>query len=248
MSEKTLLFYERIVALRPDTHRNLRIKLGAAGMHFAKPTHSVLLSATELPMAALDYPCVFVKDENGAALIALMGVRENENLMVDAQGTWAEHRYVPAFVRRYPFILAEQEGSNDLTVCIDETFSAFSDTEGEALFKGDNQPSTYLEGVQNLLMGFHRDLQVTQQWIADIEKLDLLVDRSIGHEYNGTRTVLQGFKAVDEARLRALSNEQKLALLESGALGWIYMHLASMNNVAKLGWRLDARLQAEGVK
>lgn len=248
MSEKTLLFYERIVALRPETHRNLRMKLGAAGMHFAKPTHSVLLSATELPMAALDYPCVFVKDENGAALIALMGVREDENLMVDEQGNWSEHRYVPAFVRRYPFILAEAPENPDLTVCFDEAFAGFSDTEGEPLFDAEGKPTKYLEGVQNLLLGFHRDLQLTQQWIADIEKLDLLVDRSIGHEHNGTRTVLQGFKAIDEARLKALTNEQKLGLFESGALGWIYLHLVSLNNVAKLGWRLDARLQAQGIK
>ncbi|MEY4763738.1 MAG: hypothetical protein RI907_411 [Pseudomonadota bacterium] len=244
MSDKTLLFYERIVALRPDEHRSLRMKLGAAGMHFAAKTHSVLLSATELPMAALDYPCVFVNDGSGSALIALMGLREGENLMVDAEGKWAEHRYVPAFVRRYPFILAEQAGNPDMTVCFDETFAGFSQTEGEALFNDEGKPSAYLEGVQNLLLGFHRDLQLTQQWIADIEKLGLLTDRSIGHEFDGNRTVLQGFKVVDEAKLKALSAEQKHALFESGAMGWIYIHLVSMNNVAKLGWRLDARMRA----
>ena len=110
MSDKSLLFYERIVALQADAHRQLRIQASPRGMAFARITHSVLLAATELPMAALDYPCVFVSTPTGLALIALLGVRDGENLMVEADGRWAEHRYVPAFIRRYPFILAEAAG------------------------------------------------------------------------------------------------------------------------------------------
>lgn len=242
MSDKTLLFYERIVALRPDAHRTLHIQPSPSGLGYARDTHSVLLAATELPMAALDYPCVFVSTPTGSALIALVGLREGENLMVDAQGRWADHRYVPAFVRRYPFVLAEAQGNPDMTVCFDEAYDGCSQTEGQALFDAEGQPTAYLRQVQDLLVGFHRDLQLTGQWIADIEKLDLLVERSVGHEINGQRTVLQGFKVIDENKLKSLPPETITALFQSGAMGWIYTHLISMNNVAKLGWRLDARL------
>jgi hypothetical protein len=244
MSNKTLHFYERIVALQPQTHRNMRMKLSPTGLGFARDTHSVLLAASELGMAALDYPCVFVPTPEGSALIALVGLRENENLMVDAQGAWAEHRYVPAYIRRYPFVLAEQTGSPDMTVCFDEAYEGCNEVEGEALFDAEGKPGSYLQNVQNLLVGYHRDLQVSAQWVKEIEALDLLVDRSIGHEHKGQRTVLQGFKVVDEAKLLALPPDTVQRLFTSGALGWIYAHMLSMNNVNKLGARLNARLEA----
>ncbi len=244
MSNKTLHFYERIVALQPQTHRQLRMKPSPSGLGFARDTHSVLLAGTELANAALDYPCVFVSTPDGSAMIALVGLRENENLMVDADGKWAEHRYVPAYIRRYPFVLAEAPGNPEMTVCFDEAYPGCSQTEGEALFDAAGQPSTYLQSVQNLLLGYHQDLQLTSQWVKEIESLGLLVDRSIGHEHNGQRTVLQGFKVIDEALLKALPQDKVMALFASGAMGWIYAHMMSMNNVNKLGARLNVRLDA----
>jgi hypothetical protein len=242
MSDKTLAFYQRIVALQTDTHRNLRLKPASTGLAFARGTHSLLLAATELPMAALDYPCVFVSTPQGHALIALVGLRDGENLVVDADGHWAEQRYVPAFVRRYPFVLAEQPGSPEMTVCFDEGYEGCNQTEGEAVFDANGQPTPYLQGVQNLLLGYHQDLQTTSQWVAEVAELGLLAERSIGHEHKGQRTVLQGFSVIDEAKLKALSPDTLQSLFASGALGWIHAHLLSMNNVSKLGARLDAKL------
>ncbi len=244
MSNKTLHFYERIAALQIQAHRELRMKPSTKGLGFARDTHSVLLAASELPMAALDYPCVFVSTHEGSALIALVGLRENENLMVDDQGRWGELRYVPAYVRRYPFVLAEQAGNEEMTVCFDEAYEGCSHTEGEALFDAEGKPSAYLQNVQNLLLGYHQDLKLSAQWVKEIEDLGLLIDRSIAHEFNGQRTVLQGFKVIDENKFKALPPDTVQSLFASGAMGWVYAHLLSMNNVNKLGARLNERLQA----
>jgi hypothetical protein len=244
MSTKTLHFYERITALQTQVHRQLRMKPSPQGLGFARDTHSVLLAASELPMAALDYPCVFVSTAEGSALIALVGLRENENLMVDDLGRWGELRYVPAYVRRYPFVLAEQAGNDEMTVCFDEAYEGCSQTEGEALFDAEGKPSAYLQNVQSLLLGYHQDLKLSAQWVKEIEDLGLLIDRSIAHEFNGQRTVLQGFKVIDEAKFKALPPDTVQSLFASGAIGWVYAHLLSMNNVNKLGARLNERLQA----
>jgi hypothetical protein len=244
MSTKTLHFYERITALQTQVHRQLRMKPSPNGLGFARDTHSVLLAASELPMAALDYPCVFVSTTEGSALIALVGLRENENLLVDAQGRWDELRYVPAYVRRYPFVLAEQPGNDEMTVCFDEAYEGCSSTEGEALFDAEGKPTIYLQNVQNLLLGYHQDLKLSAQWVKEIEDLGLLIDRSIAHEFNGQRTVLQGFKVIDENKFKALPPDTLQGLFASGAIGWVYAHLLSMNNVNKLGARLNERLQA----
>ena len=237
--------YERLVPIDRAQHRKLRIHQGPGRMGFARETNSVLLAATELPLAALDYPCVFVQSGDQHTLIAVVGLRDKENLLIDAGGNWAEHSYVPAFVRRYPFVLAEQPGSNELTLCVDESFDGLDETQGEALFDEQGQNTPYLAQLQNFLLSFHQDMQATARFAQRLAELGVLVDRSIDCQINGGRMTLNGFKVVDEARLRDLSAEVVHELFSSGALGWVHAHLLSLNNVNKLGARLSQRLAVQ---
>ena len=103
-----VIFYEHPVALNRAEHKDLRLK-SVPNMKFAMNTHSVPLTAVEFGLAARDLLIVFAgTDAASAGPIALLGLRQNENLYVDASGQWAPNTYVPAFVRRYPFVLAEK--------------------------------------------------------------------------------------------------------------------------------------------
>ncbi|MFT3858886.1 MAG: SapC family protein [Aquabacterium sp.] len=242
---KTLLMYERLVPIDREQHRQLRIHQGPGRMGFARETNSMLLAATELPLAALDYPCVFVQSGDQHTLIAVVGLRDKENLMISEGGDWAEHSYVPAFVRRYPFVLAEQPGSNEMTLCVDEAFDGLDNSQGEALFDAQGQNTPYLTQLQNFLLSFHQDMLATAQFAQRLSQLGLLVDRSIECQINGERLTLNGFKVVDETKLRALSPDVVQELFASGALGWIHAHLLSLNNVNKLGARLGQRISVQ---
>src|SRR3546814_17461453 len=67
-------------------------------------------------------------------------LRQNENLFVDASGQWAPDTYIPAFVRRYLFVLAEKPAAkegDDFTVFLDEQYEGFKigRTSGRAIVR-----------------------------------------------------------------------------------------------------------------
>ncbi len=242
---KTLLMYERLVPVDREKHRQLKVQQGPSRVGFARETNSMPIAATELPMAVLDYPCVFVPaGEKEHTLIAIVGLRDKENLMVSAGGDWAEQTYVPAFVRRYPFVLAEQQGSDQMAILLDEAFDGLNNEKGEALFDDKGQNTPYLTNLQNFLLSFHNDMLNTAAFTKRLQELDLLVERSIECQTNGQTVTLNGFKVVDEAKLRALKPDTIQELFGNGMLGWIHAHLLSLNNVNKLGHRLGLRLTA----
>lgn len=239
---KTLLMYDKLIPVNRDQHREVRIKASGRHLSFAKDTNSLLLAVTELPLAALDFPCVFVASGDQHTLVAVLGLRDQENLYIDADGRWDPGSYLPAFIRRYPFVLAEEPGSDRLTVCVDEAFDGLNQSDGEALFDAEGKDTPYLQQLQKFLLDFHNDMQRTAAFAGRLAELGLLVERNIDVKLGEQRFHLNGFKVVDEERLRQLEPAVVQELFASGALGWIHAHLLSLNNVNKLGARLSRRL------
>ncbi len=239
---KTMLLYEKLTPINRDQHKALRVKPSASNLGFARDLNSMLLATTELPLAALDFPCVFVQSGEEHTLVGIVGLRDKENLFLDDAGRWDAGSYVPAFIRRYPFVLAEQNDKTQLTVCLDEAFDGFNTTEGEALFDAEGKDTPYLQQLQKFLLDFHNDMQRTALFAKRLVELDLLVERNIDFALGEQRLNMNGFKVVDEEKLRALKPEVVQELFTTGALGWIHTHLLSLNNVNKLGSRLTRKL------
>ena len=249
-----VLFYERPVPLNRVDHKDLRIK-GVPNMKFAMNVHSVPITGTEFGAAARDMLVVFAGNTAAdAGPIALLGLRQNENLYVDAEGQWAKDTYVPAFVRRYPFVLAEkpegQEGQ-DLTVFLDEEFEGFNHSEGERLFKDDGTDTELLANAVNFLGEFQQNIERTRAFMQQMVKHDLLVARNIrlqkGAEDNPqSRSInLNGLFVVDEDKLRQLDEKTAHEFARDGVFGWIYAHLLSLANIDRLVKRLEVRELAE---
>ena len=239
---KTMLLYEKLIPVNRDQHKSLRVKPSAQNLSFARDLNSMLLATTELPLAALDFHCVFVQLGDEHTLVAIVGLRDKENLFLDDAGRWEPGTYVPAFIRRYPFVLAEQNDKTQLTVCLDEAFDGFNQTEGEALFDAEGKDTAYLQQLQKFLLDYHNDMQRTALFAKRLVELDLLVERNIDFTLGEQRLNMNGFKVVDEEKLRALKPEVVQELFTTGALGWIHAHLLSLNNVNKLGSRLTRKL------
>lgn len=241
----TLLFYKKPVPLNSGTHRNARLGAPAGDYSFATQTNSVPLAAVEFFDSAREYPVVFTGQEGGAQFpIALLGVRHNENLLVGDDGRWGG-RYIPAFVRRYPFVLAEKENAEDFNVHLDEGYAGFGAADGERLFNDDGSHAPLLEQALEFLRTYQGEIKRTRQFVERLQQLDLLVPRVLEVARPGQPPlVLQGFMVVDEARLNALDDEKLLELARSGQLAWIHAHLMSLGNVAALAARLDGRQAA----
>ncbi len=239
----TLLFYHKPVALNREAHRKLKIR-PVPSFAYARTVNSVPLTGNEFAAAARTLPIVFINDaKQQPNPIALLGLRRDENLFVEADGNWSGG-YIPAFIRRYPFVLIEKPGSDTMTVGIDEAFPGFNADEGESIFAEDGSEGASLKRAMEFLNAYQTDARRTQDFLAQLKRLDLLIPRAINVQLkDGTKFSVDGFSVVDEARLVKLDEKEAGALLRSGYLGWIYMHLLSMANVADLSSRLDPRIE-----
>lgn len=239
----TLLFYEKPVQLNADAHRNARLGTLAGNFAFAQKTNSIPLAAAEFFDTAREYPIAFTGREGGAFFpIALMGVRQNENLFVSQEGKW-EGRYIPAFVRRYPFVLAEKQDAEDFNVYLDEAYPGFGAADGERLFTDSGEHTPLLKQALDFLGTYQGEIKRTRLFVERLQALDLLIPRVLEVvRKDQAPSVLQGFSVVDEGRLMGLGDAQLLELARSGLLAWIYAHLMSLGNVSDLANRLDLRM------
>jgi len=247
-----VIFYEHPVPLNRADHKDLRLK-NVAHVKFAMNTHSVPLTGPEFGLAARDLLIVFAgTDAASAGPIALLGLRENENLYVDEAGQWEKNVYIPAFVRRYPFVLAEkpagQEG-NDFTVFLDDRFEGFNTAEGQRLFNEDGTDTELLTNAVGFLGEFQQNIENTRRFMQQLVKHDLLEPRNVqlhkGEAESGRGITLNGLFMISEEKLRALDEKVTHELLREGVLGWAYAHLLSLANIDRLAQRLNVREQAE---
>lgn len=233
------MFYARPVALNRERHARLRLTIAADHCAFAARTNAVPITGTEFVEAARDYPLLFVRDPAGSFnAAALVGLRDNENLLVDPAGRWAADTYVPAFVRRYPFVLSTEPGSERLTVCIDEAYPGLGETQGEALFDAVGAESAYLKNMLEFLRLFNNEVQRTALFAQRLDELGLLTPKVVTVERDGQQQSLEGLWVVDEAKWRALDDRHVVELFRQGLLPWVEAHLLSLGNLSRLLARL----------
>jgi SapC len=239
-----MMFYERPVALNRERHQALRMSMTPNHYRFAAKTNAMPIASTEFAEAVRDYPIVFIsEDSKSFNVAALVGLRDNENLLIDAQGRWVAGVYIPAFARRYPFVLAKTDDIERLTVCIDEVCPGLSTESGEPLFDADGSESAYLKRVVEFLQLFHAESQRTAQFATRLNELGLLVPKVINVDSKGKRQTLNGVWIVDRARLTGIDDARVIELYRSGYLSWIEAHLLSLGSLTRLVARLDEYTQ-----
>jgi hypothetical protein len=239
-----LLFYEKPVILNREAHKHLKMR-PVPSFAYAAKTNSVPLTGNEFAHACRQLPILFVEDgRGGASPVALLGLRNDENLFVEADGRWSG-QYIPAFIRRYPFVLIERENAQNLTVGIDEGFPGFNKDEGEPLFDAEGKDATPLKRAMDFLNAYQVEAKKTTDFMAELKRLDLLVPRALQvAPKTGAKYKMEGFSVVDEQKLQKLGDEDAGKLTRTGFMGWIYMHLLSVNNMAELTSRLEPRVKA----
>lgn len=244
---KTLLIYDRPAILSRDRHRHAHLNTALNDMRFAAASNSFLLAATELNDAALHYPTVFVGPEGGPYTLAvLVGLRDGQNLFVDAEGHWEQGAYIPAFVRRYPFVLAQDDKApgGEFDVCIDENHRGFSGLEGSApapgsqpLFLPDGSNAPLLDAAIGYLTQFNAEMKRTRDFAAELDAFGLLEKKHIEVRRGSDTAALEGFRVVSEPRIAQLKANQIKRLVEKGYLALAYAHILSMRQVQRLAAR-----------
>ncbi|MEP6906951.1 MAG: SapC family protein, partial [Pseudoxanthomonas sp.] len=168
------------------------------------------------------------------------GLRSRENLFVDDEGRWSG-TYVPAFVRRYPFVLAELPGQN-VGVCIDEAFTGLNEREGEALFDAQGSNTPFLQNAMDFLQQYQREYVRTEAFCRRLQDAGLLREMNAKADLVDGRSFTVGsLLVVDEPKLMALPDATVLSLFRTGEIHLISMHLMSLSNMQGLVERVAAR-------
>ena len=204
------------------------------------------LNAIEFALAARHYPIVFAA-EGVAPPAAVMGLKAGENLVVDDAGRWERGPYIPAYVRRYPFIAVSAPGSKEYALCLDTASDLLVEGGKRALFQG-GQPSELTKKALEFCQLYQQQADLTRQFVEALDEHDLLVGRGAKLRLaSGTERTLSGFRVIDEQKFNALPDDVFLAWRHKGWIGLVYLHLASLSSWGGLVDRAS-RLESAAAK
>ncbi len=232
MSEKQQM-YAKPVVLNSAIHRTLKVR-AVNDYTFAKGFNSCIIVGPEFMEVAKFYPIVFSVSNDVINPVAILGI--NSNLFVREDGRWEENTYIPAFIRRYPYILAEgltQDGS--LTVCIDSAYSGFNAEDGDRLFTDDGQNTPALNRAIEFLRQYHSQHEATKIFVSQVKGLDIFkpIEANIRLS-SGEQFTVKNLTMIDEIALKKLPDSELAQLVRKGYLAWIYAHLYSLANFNRL--------------
>jgi hypothetical protein len=224
------LFYNGLEPISSETHADWRVRPQETAP-FLIGQHAIPLTVEEFPLVQRFMPIVFSVGDDAIPL-ALMGLNEGVNVFMDDQGKITERNfYVPAYIRRYPYMLARlRPDAEELSLCFDpttETIGAFD--EGQKLFE-DGQPSEFTKGVLSFCEQFEQAGARTQNFMNELREMKLLMDGevSIQVEENQQPFIYRGFQMVDEQKLADLRGNQLRKISQNGMLPLLYAHLFSL--------------------
>ncbi len=229
------LFYRNLIPLTSDLHASHGL-LERQDLAFARTTHAVPVTVDEFVMVQRDYPIVFSDGDQGVPL-ALVGLKEGENLFVGEDGQWREGAYIPAYVRRYPFMLARLQPDADvLSLVFDDTAGAVVEGADNRLFTEEKAPSEATKGILQFCEQFEQAVARTRGFMEEIDKLGLLMDGQAQIQLPGMAepATFAGFRMVDEQKLQNIRGDQARKMVQNGMLGLIYAHLFSLSQMREL--------------
>lgn len=231
-----VLFYSQPEPLSPELHGKMGVKNMDGPFGFAKPGHAIPLTVGEFPLAAVTGPIIFVGDEK--LPIAVMGLNAGDNMFLREDGLFEPGVYIPAYIRRYPFVFANDDNAKQMVLCIDRAAEFVVDKDfDQPFFEADGQPSQYTKNCIEFCNNFEIERQRTQSFVQVLKDLDLFEMKTASFTpaspdgTMGEPQKIADYFGVSEEKLNALSTEKLVEIRNNGALNQIYAHLVSL-----VGW------------
>ncbi|HEY0148966.1 MAG TPA: SapC family protein [Allosphingosinicella sp.] len=229
------IFYGGLEPLSSQVHGDLRMR-PADKAPFLTNVHAVPITVDEFVSAQRFFPVVFSTGDTPVPL-ALMGLNEGVNVFVDAEGGLLGETYVPAYVRRYPFMLARTNpDAQELSLCFDPSSDLVGRfEEGEALFN-EGTPSEHTNNVLKFCEEFEMSAQRTVAFVQELRTAELLMDGEVTIQPTGSEQpfVYRGFQMVNEEKFRDLRGDELRKMNQNGMLPLIVAHLFSLSLVREI--------------
>lgn len=228
-SNRFPLFYKAPKPLEATQHAKAALS-DEMNAGFAAEANAVPLNIVEFAVASRHYPIVFSTTEPFQP-VAVCGLRAGTNAFVNEANEWARGFYVPAYVRRYPFILMENKEQEQFILCVDEESGFISEKGGRRLFDDDGNPSEVTNNALEFCRAYHGQYEATRQFVTALNELDLLTDNSTEIRLADDRKIqMQGYKVIDREKFEALPDDVFLDWRRKNWLPIAYSHLLSLSN------------------
>jgi hypothetical protein len=231
------LFYKDLAPLNADQHKDFRVKPSESAM-FLVDQHAVPLAIDEFVQCQRHLPIVFSTGENPIPL-ALMALNEGMNTLVDGEGKLRDREgYMPAYVRRYPWMLARLDPAREeLSLCFDPTYEnigLFED--GDKLIHDDGAPTAMTREILTFCEQFEQSARRTGQFMTDLVETGLLMEGELSIAPPGSSQpfLFRGFQMVNEEKLRELRGDQLRKYNQNGMLPLIFAHLFSLQRMTDI--------------
>ena len=238
------LFYKKPVALDKAAHADVSLTQKLS-FDFAAHVNAVPVTMIELPNIMQFYPVAFSASAPATPL-AILGLRDNENLFVNSKGEWLENTYIPAYIRRYPFIFAKNDAGDRLTLCVDDTDGILEKSAKNQLFTKEGDLTDLTKNALEFCRSYQAAAEQTEEFSRALEASDILIDRHAEVRLNdGKVMTLSGFRQVDEKKYYDLPED---TILEWHGKRWtrfVYAHLFSIGNWQRLFAMMEQRLKDE---
>ena len=223
------------VPLNNVDHPDLRV-IAHHAVEFGDSVNQVLVFPTEFEDVQREYPIFFRRDENGALqAIAVLGLDRDENLFLDETG-WLG-RYVPAVLRRGPFLIGFEDGDRDgePMIHIDLDHPRVGHDEGLPLFLPHGGNAPYLEHMAGVLRTIYGGIEATEPMFDALEQAGLIEPIAVEAELNETRKyVLPDLFTISRTALAQLDGDRLEQLNASGFLPLAFFVISSMGNMSRL--------------
>jgi hypothetical protein len=231
---KQLLIYETAVPVSAARHAGVSLA-PSADYAFSAGINAVPLMAVEFQRAAVEYAIVFTVTGDEVMPAVVLGVRGDQNLYLAPDRQW-QAKYVPAFIRRYPFVFSRGADGKTLTLCIDEAHPGVNrDGRGERLFDDAGKPTPFVERVLKFLQEYQTQFERTRQFGRKVQALGLLeAMQAQVSTPSGEKRSLNGFFGVSREKLRALGGEALASLARTDELELLYLQMHSMRNFVEI--------------
>ena len=141
-------------------------------------------------------------------------MRTDENLFVNATGDWTSNTYIPAYVRRYPFIFLATSDEKQFALCVDGASHLIVDGADNPFF-ANGEATEITKNALNFCGSFQAEYDKTKAFCSALAEHKIFETKAADMSLaSGQKIVFGSFRVVDEAKLNALPN----AVLATGAV------------------------------
>ncbi len=212
---------------------------------FCDSVRAVPITVTEIPMVQKNYPIIFAEPSNPMPM-AVVGLVDEVNLFVDDQGNWDADTYIPGYVRRYPFALANDNNSDRMAIVVDAGYEGINDSPEINFFEND-EISEATKGAMDFCSNYERDRAITVNFAQTLAGFNLVASQVAQFTPEGGESQpFAQYTGVDEKLLSELEDEKFLELRKANIIPILYAQLMSMGNWRVLMDRRARRFDLQG--